>query len=157
MSSTEPVATTAAYDAAGQSGPAAVRVLGADHLVLRVRDPQASLDFYVGTLGLEPERVEQWRAGTVPFPSVRVSPTFVIDLDPRRAADGKNVEHYCLEIAETDLLALQSSGRFDVLGVPVRRWGARGPADLVYVHDPDGHVIELRHYGPSQGLDYGRR
>jgi catechol 2,3-dioxygenase-like lactoylglutathione lyase family enzyme len=134
-----------------------VRVVGVDHLVLRVADPEKSLDFYVGVLGLISERVEEWRAGKAPFPSVRVTPDFVIDLDARHQIDGTNVDHFCLEIETTDLQALHASGALETVGQPVRRWGARGPADLIYVRDPDGHVIELRHYGESQGLEYGRR
>ena len=138
-------------------GDQPVEVLGADHLVLRTTDTEAALAFYVDKLGLQAERLAEWRAGTVPFPSVRVSDTFVIDLDARRAADGRNVDHFCLEVAPTDLRAVWESGAFDVVGEPVRRWGARGPADLIYVRDPDGNVIELRHYGESQGLEYGVR
>jgi catechol 2,3-dioxygenase-like lactoylglutathione lyase family enzyme len=134
-----------------------VEVLGFDHLVIRSADPEASLAFYVDRLGLTPERVVEWRAGTVPFPSVRVSDNAVIDLDGRAGPDGKNVEHFCLEIAPTNMQELWESGAFTVVGEPVRRWGARGPADLIYISDPDGNVIELRHYGASDGLSYGIR
>ena len=129
-------------------------VLGFDHLVLRVADPEASVAWYCGLLGLEAERLEEWRRGEVPFPSVRIDERTVIDLDGRRASNGRNVDHFCLEVAELDLDGLIASGRFDVTGPPVRRWGARGEADLVYVTDPDGHVIELRHYGPAKGYGY---
>jgi catechol 2,3-dioxygenase-like lactoylglutathione lyase family enzyme len=139
------------------SDPIKVEVLGFDHLVIRAADPEVSLDFYVNTLGLTPERVVEWRSGTVPFPSVRVSSGVVIDLDGRAGPTGKNVEHFCLEIAPTNMQMLWASGAFEVVGDPVRRWGARGPADLIYVADPDGNVIELRHYGDTAGLGYGVR
>ena len=153
LTSTTQSAEPDAEPAAGYS----VDVLGADHLVLRTSDTEAALAFYVGKLGLVPERLDAWRAGTVPFPSVRVSETFVIDLDARRPADGKNVEHFCLEVAPTSLRAMFDSEDFATVGEPVRRWGARGPADMIYVSDPDGNVIELRHYGPSEGFEYGAR
>ncbi len=139
------------------SAAPAVQVLGFDHLVVRVSDPEVSLRFYVGTLGLKPERVDEWRSGTAPFPSVRVSETCVIDLDDRNPRSGQNVDHFCLEIAPADLQALFDSGVFTTVGDPVRRWGARGPADLIYVRDPDGNIIELRHYGESAGFGYGIR
>jgi catechol 2,3-dioxygenase-like lactoylglutathione lyase family enzyme len=129
-------------------------VLGFDHLVLRVADPEASIAWYCDLLGLEAERLEEWRRGEVPFPSVRIDENTVIDLDARKENDGRNVDHFCLEVAELDLDELVASGRFEVIGPPVRRWGARGEADLVYVTDPDGHVIELRHYGPAKGYGY---
>ena len=49
-----------------------VRAVGFDHLVLRSPDVERSLHFYVDDLGLQPERVEEWRRGEVLFPSVRV-------------------------------------------------------------------------------------
>ena len=59
-----------------------VRVTGFDHLVLVVDDVERSLQWY-GELGLEPVRVEEWRAGKVPFPSLRVDATTIIDFIPR--------------------------------------------------------------------------
>jgi catechol 2,3-dioxygenase-like lactoylglutathione lyase family enzyme len=34
----------------------------------------------------------------------------------------------------------------DVVEGPVRRYGARGEGLSVYIRDPDGLVVELRHY-----------
>ena len=51
-----------------------------DHIVLRVRDVEESLRFYSEVLGLAVERVEQWRAGEVRFPSVRLNADTIIDL-----------------------------------------------------------------------------
>ncbi|MDT0428213.1 VOC family protein [Streptomyces salyersiae] len=45
------------------------RVKDFDHLVLNVYDVERALEFHCGPLGLEPVRVDQWRAGEVPFPS----------------------------------------------------------------------------------------
>ncbi len=45
--------------------------------------------------------------------------------------------------------ALAESGRFDVVGGPAELFGARGQGQALYVRDPDGNVIELRHYGSS--------
>jgi catechol 2,3-dioxygenase-like lactoylglutathione lyase family enzyme len=64
-----------------------VNVMGFDHVVLAVSDVEAVLDWYTHTLGLEPVRVEEWRSGAAPFPSVRVNPTTIIDLI-LRSADG---------------------------------------------------------------------
>jgi catechol 2,3-dioxygenase-like lactoylglutathione lyase family enzyme len=130
-------------------------VCGLDHIVLRVADPERSLDWYTGKLGLRPLRVEEYRTGKAPFPSVEVVPGLIIDLDPRAERTGENLAHFCIEIAALDLQALAASGAFEKTAGPYRRWGARGEADLIYVSDPDGNVLELRHYGPSQIDDYG--
>ena len=58
---------------------------GFDHVVLNVADVERSLAFYCDELGLEPERVEEWRRGEAPFPSARASATTVIDLVVDRA------------------------------------------------------------------------
>ena len=118
-----------------------------DHLVLRVADVERSLAWYTDTLGLQPERVDDWRRGDAPFPSVRVSPDTVIDLIAAAADHTEpNVDHFCLAVQEVDLAELAASGRFDVVDGPAPRWGARGTATALYVRDPDGNVVELRVY-----------
>jgi catechol 2,3-dioxygenase-like lactoylglutathione lyase family enzyme len=80
------------------------------------------------------------------FPSVRISPTALIDIVPGDRGEGRgNVDHLCL-VVEDDVDALAASGRFDVVDGPGTRWGARGDATSVYVRDPDGNVVELRRY-----------
>jgi catechol 2,3-dioxygenase-like lactoylglutathione lyase family enzyme len=123
-----------------------VKVVGFDHIVLRVADVERSLAFYCGELGLAGERVEEWRAGEVLFPSVRITDTALIDLLAAERT-GDNVDHLCLVIEPTDLAALAASGRFDVVGGPTDGlFGAQGFATSLYVRDPDGNVVELRAY-----------
>src|SRR5262249_57552672 len=59
-----------------------VKIREMDHIVLRVRDVEKSLHFYTEVLGLKPERVEQFKAGAVRFPSVRLNDDTIIDLFP---------------------------------------------------------------------------
>jgi catechol 2,3-dioxygenase-like lactoylglutathione lyase family enzyme len=123
-----------------------LRVVDVDHIVLNVADAERSLAFYGGELGLEPVRVDEWRRGEAPFPSVRVTATMILDLleTPRT---GVNSDHFCLVVAPTDLAALAASGRFEVVDGPDRRYGAQGNGTSLYVLDPDGNTVELRHYG----------
>ena len=123
----------------------AVTVTGIDHIVLLVADIDRSLAFYVETLGLAPVRVDAYRRGEVFFPSVRVDATTIIDLFPG-VPDGKNVDHFCLVVEPLDLVALAHSGRVDVVSGPSELFGAQGQGWGLYVRDPDGHVVELRHY-----------
>ncbi|MFC0005113.1 VOC family protein [Micromonospora siamensis] len=122
-----------------------VRVTGFDHLVLTVADVERALDFYCGTLGLEPVRVDRWRAGEVPFPSARVNAETIIDLIPG-VPGGSNVDHICLVVRPVDWAQVIATGAFEVLEGPVPRFGARGTATSVYVRDPDGNTVELRWY-----------
>ncbi|MER7703347.1 VOC family protein [Kitasatospora sp. NPDC097605] len=123
----------------------ALRVKAFDHLVLNVRDIERSLEFYSGLLGLEPVRVDEWRAGKAPFPSIRITPETIIDLTARPRG-GSNVDHICLTVDPLDWQEVIAAGTFTVLEGPVTRYGARGDATSLYVQDPDGNTVELRWY-----------
>ena len=127
------------------AGP--VNAVGFDHLVLRTDDVERSLRFYCDDLGLQPERVEEWRRGEVLFPSVRIDAATLIDV-LKGERSGTNVDHFCLVIEPTNLAALAASGRFDVVGEGPADglFGAQGFATSLYVRDPDGNVVELRSY-----------
>ncbi|MFJ9419180.1 VOC family protein [Streptomyces sp. NPDC101227] len=127
-----------------------MRVKDFDHLVLNVHDVERSLAFYCGPLGLEPVRVDEWRAGDVSFPSVRVRPETIIDLVERPRGES-NVDHICLVVDPLDWQEVIDSGAFTVLEGPVTRYGARGDAQSIYVADPDGNTVELRWYPEDAG------
>jgi catechol 2,3-dioxygenase-like lactoylglutathione lyase family enzyme len=116
-----------------------------DHLVLVVRDVERSLAWYGRHLGLMGERVEEWRAGEVPFPSMRVDANTIIDFvrgDPREPG---HVDHLCFVVSEDDLAALRRSPELEIESEG-ERFGARGLAQSIYVTDPDGLTVEIRAY-----------
>jgi catechol 2,3-dioxygenase-like lactoylglutathione lyase family enzyme len=122
-----------------------MHVHAVDHIVLNTSDVERSLAWYTDVLGLAPVRADEWRAGAVPFPSVRVDDHFIIDLlaAPR---SGDNLNHFCLVVDRTDVDAVATDSRFTVVAGPVTRFGARGDGLSVYVVDPDDNVVELRSY-----------
>ncbi|KAK4537862.1 hypothetical protein CDCA_CDCA14G3887 [Cyanidium caldarium] len=132
-----------------------------DHVALNVQDVERAITFYTQVMGMEGLRLEEWRGGKVPFPSVRVSSTTIIDLFPGEmggAADGQapvgnHLNHFCLALSAAEhaqvCQRLETAG-YAPTGPPARRWGARGMATALYFHDPDGNMIELRHY-PEDG------
>jgi catechol 2,3-dioxygenase-like lactoylglutathione lyase family enzyme len=126
------------------------RITGLDHIVLICRDVEASLEFYCDRLGLEPERVDLWRRGEALFPSVRISPTTIIDLfagdhgGAAGAATGANLDHVCLTFEGDTLEALHE--RFPDGRRGNDLFGAQGLANSLYVKDPDGNTVELRSY-----------
>jgi catechol 2,3-dioxygenase-like lactoylglutathione lyase family enzyme len=133
-----------------------------DHVVLWVRDPVASADFYEKSVGLEPVRVAEYAEGKAPFPSVRLNGETIFDLMALPmaaymnmipgAADsaGHPVNHVCLSLQEADFDALHT--RLEERSVPLSgfsydSFGARGMAKRsFYFQDPDGNVFEARHY-----------
>ena len=123
-----------------------MNVSGLDHLVINVGDVERSLAWYTGMLGLEAERVDEWRAGEVPFPSVRIDAATILDLFALDRT-GRNIDHICLVVDRADVDTVSTDRRFDVVEGPVERWGAKGVGWSVYVTDPDGNQVELRSYG----------
>jgi catechol 2,3-dioxygenase-like lactoylglutathione lyase family enzyme len=133
-----------------------IHVRALDHIVLNVADVDRALRFYADGLGLVPERLEEYRRGECPFPSVRVSADTIVDLfppamrkDAPASGERANLDHFCL-VVEEQLDTVQE--HLAALGVaiengPVRVFGARGTGTSVYVLDPDGTLVELRSYG----------
>jgi len=130
-----------------------LKITAMDHIVLNVSDVERSLAFYSDVLGLKPERVEEFRAGKITFPSVRISETCLIDLVKAAQADAEavrpNLAHYCLVAEDVDLGELADSLAAQGVTIttrPAARWGARGMATSIYILDPDGNEIEIRRY-----------
>jgi extradiol dioxygenase family protein len=125
-----------------------------DHIVLNVRDVDAALEFYIDILGGEGERVEEFRAAKVLFPSVRLNADTIIDLAPPALWGGEralvaNLNHFCVSVGESDWAALLE--RLATAGVqmdagPMTLWGAHGDAVAYYLKDPDGNQLEIRCY-----------
>lgn len=132
-----------------------------DHVVLWSAEPLRSVEFYARVVGLTSERVNEYAEGKVPFPSVRISPTAILDIMPMAMAEGVSdmsgaggsaghpVNHVCMSMSKADFEALrrrveESGGRT----VPMKdSFGAQGIApETFYFHDPDGNVLEARYY-----------
>lgn len=127
-----------------------MRVTGIDHVVLIVTDVERSVAWYHDVLGLAPLRLEEWRRGEVPFVSMRVDASTIIDLTPGTRT-GANLDHLCVVVEGADLHALAAAGDLECEGPPRRLYGARGVGWGIYVRDPDGNRVELRHYGEEPG------
>ena len=135
-----------------------------DHIVLNVVDEGKMIAFYTQVLQLEAERLEDYREGRVPFPSVRLNADTVIDLFPEKmwqrsesAAGGHgNLNHLCLALgskAWAELKDRLAEGGVAIEEGPVPRWGAHGTGTSIYFRDPDGNVIEARYYEGAVGSE----
>ena len=133
-----------------------IRITALDHFVLRVRDLDAALRFYRDLLGLPIEFLEAYRAGERPFVSARIGQQ-LLDLvpdpayDPDAVRDAGGFLHFCVGVPVGDLARivpwLRERGVPIVDDQPVPRLGATGMGLSVYVHDPDGYVVELKEQG----------
>ena len=126
-----------------------IKVTAFDHIVLKCADVERTLSWYVDVLGLGPVRVDEWRRGEAPFPSARVDAGTIIDFIEGDPKPGR-LDHLCLVITDTNLHELAASGVFEVVDGPGPRFGARGMGQSLYVLDPDGGVVELRHYSGGE-------
>lgn len=135
-----------------------------DHIVINMVAEAKMIPFYTELLQLEGERLEDYRDGKVPFPSVRLNADTVIDLFPQRMWQGAetaemsrpNLNHFCLSLTPNAWVALRQ--RLDAHQVtieegPVPRWGAHGTGTSIYFRDPDGNLIEARYYEQAQEAD----
>ncbi|WTW93788.1 VOC family protein [Streptomycetaceae bacterium NBC_01309] len=133
-----------------------------DHIVIWVEDQLRSLDFYERVVGFPGVRAQEFRDGTAPFPSVRVSEHAIIDLAAKSSAaavdeafkvpgtSGHPVNHICVALPQVDFEALrkrvEAEGGDTSVGLE-NSFGARGHAPRTfYFTDPDGNVIEARYY-----------
>ena len=123
---------------------APLTVSAIDHIVLPVPDVAAVVAWYRDELGLAVERQEEFDRGEVPFVSLRINPSTLIDVVPGERS-GQNVDHVAVVVDE-DVDALAASGRFAVESGPADLFGARGQGRGIYIRDPAGNLVELRSY-----------
>ncbi len=130
-----------------------IKILSVDHIVFNVADVERSLEFYAGGLGLRPERVDEFRSGEVPFPSVRINADTIIDFFPpeyhKTVAGGQNVNHIALTLENTpaQIEAYLNERGIDIVREMTGNFGAQGDtAHAFHVFDPDGNMLELHAY-----------
>lgn len=121
-----------------------IKIVEIDHVVFRCRDQDKMLDFYTRLMGLREER----RLDAIGLIQLRAGRS-IIDLVPFDAVDqaARNVDHVCLGIETADMDAVARSLResaVDIIEGPVTRYGAHGDGLSIYIHDPEGNVIELK-------------
>jgi catechol 2,3-dioxygenase-like lactoylglutathione lyase family enzyme len=128
-----------------------------DHIVLNVEDDEKMIAFYSNVLQLATERLDAYRAGRVPFPSVRLNADTIIDLFPWEmwqktavAVPGRpNLNHFCIVLSRKEWEGLEARLHADDVEIeegPVPRWGAHGTGTSIYFRDPEGNLIEARYY-----------
>src|SRR5712692_5640381 len=125
----------------------ALRVIGLDHVVLRVADVERAIAFYEQVLGLHVER----RLAEIGLVQLRAGAA-MIDLVPRTEDEdeGRNMDHFAVQIETMDVPALTAHLKRHGIdpGEVRRRYGAEGYGSSIYITDPDGNTVELK--GPPE-------
>jgi glyoxylase I family protein len=117
--------------------------LGLDHVVLRVRDQEASRRFYTERLGCTVDHVNE----RISLVQLRFGEQLIDLLPGERGPDGSGMDHVCLSIRCRDLQELRkalSDNGVSVEGDVVERRGAFGTGPSLYLRDPDGYRVELK-------------
>lgn len=123
-----------------------------DHLVLRVRDVAKVQAFYCEVLGCMVEKVQadigltQLRAGRSLIDLVGVDGKLGRIGGAAPGREGRNLDHLCLRVEPFDGEAirawLKAAGAEP--GPVESRYGAEGQGPSIYLHDPEGNMVELK-------------
>ncbi len=116
-----------------------------DHLVLTVRDIQATCDFYSRVLGMSVVTFGGNRKA-LQFGNQKINLHETgKEFEPKAAAPTPGSADLCFitSVPLDAVIAHLHAERVYIIEGPVRRTGALGPIDSVYVRDPDGNLIEV--------------
>lgn len=120
-----------------------------DHIILKVNDIKASVEFYTEIMGFSNAGVDG------PFTVIRTGEDFQMQLAPWGT---KGFEHYAFSVTRNEFdqifqrvkkAGIDYGPTFDSVGSnvgPGVESGARGEAPTVYFNDPNSHLIEIRTY-----------
>lgn len=119
-----------------------------DHLVLTVRDVEATLAFYTRILGMREISFDGDRKALC-FGEQKINLHPVgREIEPKAANATPGSADLCL-VTPTPIEQVRrelQKNRVEVLLGPVTRTGAMGPMESIYFRDPDGNLLEISRY-----------
>jgi glyoxylase I family protein len=129
-----------------------IRIRQIDHLVLRVSDLKAMMDFYINVIGCTVEKIQaqiglyQVRAGSSLIDLIPIDGKLGKIGGAAPGNEGRNLDHFCLRVDPFDageiIRHLQAHNVEP--GEVESRYGAEGEGPSIYVTDPEGNVLELK-------------
>jgi glyoxylase I family protein len=132
------------------------KVARIDHIVLRVRSLQKSIEFYRTVLGCEVERRREdlglihLRAGASMIDLISLEGKLGSRGGAGAGHSGRNVDHLCLRVEPFDEEMIGKHLKLhgvEPMGAASVNFGAEGSGLSLYFEDPDGNVIEVK--GPA--------
>lgn len=129
-----------------------IRIREIDHIVLRITDIDRMLAFYCQVLGCTVERrrddigLIQLRAGSSLVDLVPVGTKLGDMGGAPPGVEGRNLDHFCFRVEPFDEAAIRQhlAAHGVIAGETAQRFGAEGEGPSIYLHDPEGNMVELK-------------
>ena len=129
-----------------------------DHIVLTTRDLKGCIRFYTGVLGMKLEKFSENRLA-LKFGNQKINlHEWGREFEPRAHVAAPGTLDLCF-IAAVPLEAVVKKLKAEnvpILEGPVKKTGAMGPMQSIYVRDPDLNLVEISVY-PRRGSRNLRR
>ncbi len=125
-----------------------MNVQAIDHIVLTVKDIDATCLFYARVLGMNVATFRGNRkALSFGVQKINLHP-YGKELDPKAKAPTPGSADLCFvtSVPIPDVMTHLTSCGVNLIEGPVQRTGAKGPMVSVYFRDPDGNLIEVSNY-----------
>ncbi len=119
-----------------------------DHLVLTVKDIAKTVEFYTTVLGMKKEIFKQNRVA-LKFGSQKINlHQLGAEFEPKayNVKEGSADLCFITQTSVTDFNSHIENLGVKVIEGPVKRTGAMGEINSIYVRDPDGNLIEIANY-----------
>lgn len=114
---------------------------GFDHVAIHVADVEASVAWYIDVLGLKRRFEAEWGSHpAVVCVGESCVAIFPADGDPR---EGESVDHFAFRVDRANFERAQSSFKEREIET---HFADHGASHSVYIHDADGHRIEITTY-----------
>jgi len=126
-----------------------MKIIGLDHLVLTVKNIEASCEFYEKVMGMEAVTFGNNRKALL-FGSQKINlHQHGEEFDPKAQVPTPGSADLCFitSTSMNEVLSHLASCSIAVLEGPVQRTGAKGKILSVYFRDPDMNLIEVSNYG----------
>lgn len=123
-----------------------------DHIVLTTRDLKGCIRFYTELLGM---KLEEFRTPTETRLALKFGRQKINvhewgrEFEPRAhvAAPGTLDLCFIASVPLGTVIERLKEARVPILEGPVKKTGAQGPMQSVYVRDPDLNLVEISEYG----------
>ena len=119
-----------------------------DHIVLTVKDINATCEFYAKVLGM---RVTSFGGGrkALSFGTQKINlHQYGQEFEPKAKEPTPGAADLCFitAISILDVIEHLSMSGVEILEGPIQRTGAAGTIKSVYFRDPDGNLVEVSNY-----------